>query len=122
MNTLPLLAAVPAALAIAACSSPDVHEARSSEPLVFVQSQRAPSYISSCLQSRINGLRMNTGNGSTELRVGRGSENYAWLITLMPSGYGSVVKVQKSPGDESPGDDGSVPEPEMRFDIARCTT
>ena len=117
MNKLPLLAVVPAALAIAACSSPNVQEVRTSEPVVFVQSQRAPSDISSCLRSRIDGLRMTAGNGSTELTVGHGSENYAWLITLMPSGYGSVVKVQKSPGD-----DGSVPEPEMRFDIARCTT
>jgi hypothetical protein len=117
MNKLLLLSALPAVLAIAACSSPNVQDVRSSEPVVFVQSQRAPSYISSCLQSRIDGLRMSAGNGSTELTVGHGAENYAWLITLMPSGYGSVVKVQKSPGD-----DGSVPEPEMRFDIARCTT
>jgi len=117
MNKVPLLAAVPAALAIAACSSPNVQDVRSSEPVVFVQSQRAPSDISSCLQRRIEGLRKSAGNGSTELTLGHGSENYAWLITLMPSGHGSVVKVQKSPGD-----DGSVPEPEMRFDIARCTT
>ncbi|TKC91554.1 hypothetical protein FAZ69_03640 [Trinickia terrae] len=116
MNKL-LLAAVPATLAIAACSSPNVQEVHSSEPMVFVQSARAPGYISSCLQSRIDGLRMSTGTGSTELTVGHGADNYAWLITLIPSGNGSVVKVQKSPGD-----DGSVPEPEMRFDIARCTT
>ncbi|WP_235527417.1 hypothetical protein [Burkholderia sp. Leaf177] len=41
----------------------------------------------------------------------------AWLVTLTPSQYGSTVKVQKSAGDY-----GRLPEPEMRFNIARCTT
>lgn len=49
--------------------------------------------------------------GSTELLVG----SNAWLVTLTPSGYGSIVKVQQSASD-----DGGVPEPEMRFDVARC--
>jgi hypothetical protein len=51
--------------------------------------------------------------GVSELLVGSNT----WLVTLTPSGYGSTVKVQKSTGD-----DGRLPEPEMRFDIARCTT
>jgi hypothetical protein len=112
----PLL--VSAALVLTACSSPNVQEVRSSEPVVYAQSMRAPDDISSCLRSRLGGLRMHVHDGETELAIGSGAENYGWLITLTPtgSGYGTVVKVQKSSDDES------VPEPEMRFDIARCTT
>jgi hypothetical protein len=117
MNTPLLVAAAPVALAIAACSSPNVQEVRSSAPVVYVQSLRAPDDISSCLRNRLGGLRANLVGGTTELTIGNGSENYAWLITLTPTDAGSVVKVQKSAGDSD-----SVPEPEMRFDIARCTT
>jgi hypothetical protein len=85
-------------------------------PLIYFQSKRPPSSISSCLASRISGLQKHVANGTTDLTTGGRSGHYAWLIELTPSGSGSVVKVQKSPGD-----DDSVPEPEMRFDIARCS-
>lgn len=119
MNKHFLVAAAPAVLAIAACSSPNVQDARAFAPVVLVQSHRAPENIANCLQDRLAGVRTHVGNGTTELSVGHGPENDAWLITLTPSnsGYGSVVKVQKSPDS-----DGPVPEPEMRFAIARCTT
>jgi hypothetical protein len=60
----------------------------------------------------IPSARATRDQGNTEVVVG----SNAYLITLTPSAYGSIVKVQQS------GDDGGVPEPELRFDIARCTT
>jgi hypothetical protein len=107
-----------APLLITACSStPNEPEIRASEPVVFAKSLRAPADIASCLSSRLSGVRTSVANGVTELTIGRGSNDYGWLITLTPSGYGSIVKAQKSPGDEGP-----IPEPEVRVGIARCTT
>ncbi|MDR5811136.1 hypothetical protein [Caballeronia sp. LZ019] len=79
--------------------------------MIYVSSARAASDISSCLQRRLPSAQVMRDQGSTELLVG----SNAWLVTLTPSGYGSIVKVQQSASD-----DGGVPEPEMRFDVARC--
>jgi hypothetical protein len=107
-----------APLVVTACSSaPNEPEIRASEPVVFGKSQRLPGDIASCLTSRLSGVRTSVANGITELTIGRGSKDYGWLITLTPSGSGSIVKAQKSPGD-----DGPIPEPEVRVGIARCTT
>jgi hypothetical protein len=105
--------AVPlAVLVLAACSSASGPELRASTPLIHVSSARSASYISSCLEDRLSSVETTRASGVTELNVGRN----AWLVTLTPSSYGSVVKVQKSDSG------GSLPEEEMRFDIARCTT
>jgi hypothetical protein len=115
--TLPRFARVFAVLAsvaaLAACGSTNGPELRASEPVIHVSSARAASDISSCLQRMIPSAQATRAQGSTELIVG----SNAWLVTLTPSVYGSVVKVQQSSSD-----DGGVPEPELRFDIARCTT
>ena len=99
--------------ALAACSSTSDPELRASKPVIHVSSARAASDISSCLQRMIPSAQTRRDQGSTELLVG----SNAWLVTLTPSAYGSIVKVQQSSSD-----DGGVPEPELRFDIARCTT
>lgn len=101
-----------AVLVLAACSSASDPELRASKPLIHVSSARAAADISSCLEGRLPSVATTRVSGVTELRVGRN----AWLVTLTPSGYGAIVKVQKSDGG------GSLPEEEMRFDIARCTT
>ena len=99
--------------ALAGCGSTSGPELRASKPVIHVSSARAASDISSCLQRMIPSAHATSDQGSTELVVG----SNAWLVTLTPSQYGSVVKVQQSSSDE-----GGVPEPELRFDIARCTT
>lgn len=100
--------------ALAACSSTSSSpELRASKPVIHVSSTRAASDISGCLQHMIPSAHATRAQGSTELMIG----SNAWLVTLTPSHYGSVVKVQQSSSD-----DGGVPEPELRFDIARCTT
>jgi hypothetical protein len=99
--------------ALAACSSTSGPELRASKPVIHVSSARAASDISSCLQRMIPSATAMRDQGSTELMVG----SNAWLVALTPSPYGSIVKVQQSSSD-----DGGVPEPELRFDIARCTT
>ncbi|SAK75141.1 sugar ABC transporter ATPase [Caballeronia fortuita] len=98
---------------LAACGSTSDPELRASKPVIHVSSARAASDISSCLQRMIPSAQARRDQGSTELLVG----SNAWLVTLTPSAYGSIVKVQQSSND-----DGGVPEPELRFDIARCTT
>ncbi|BAN22457.1 hypothetical protein [Caballeronia insecticola] len=99
--------------ALAACGSTSSPELRASQPVIHVSSARPASDISSCLQRMIPSAQTRRDQGSTELLVG----SNAWLVTLTPSAYGSIVKVQQSSSD-----DGGVPEPELRFDIARCTT
>ncbi|SPB16129.1 sugar ABC transporter ATPase [Caballeronia novacaledonica] len=98
---------------LAACSSTSEPELRASKPVIHVSSARVASDISSCLQRMIPSAQTRRDQGTTELLVG----SNAWLVTLTPSAYGSIVKVQQSSSD-----DGGVPEPELRFDIARCTT
>jgi len=110
-----LLLLAPAALALAACgSSGPTRDA--SQPLVFVTSQRTPSYIAECLQSRLSRVQASSVGGATELAVGSGSDT-AYFVTLTPVSAGSVIKVMRPAN--APDD---PPEPEMRFDIARCAT
>ncbi|SAL48204.1 hypothetical protein [Caballeronia telluris] len=107
------VSAVTATIALAACSSTSGPELRASKPVIYVSSARTASDISSCLERMLPSAQTTRNAGSTELLVGPN----AWLVTLTPSGYGSTVKVQKSDGEYS-----GLPEPELRFDIARCTT
>jgi hypothetical protein len=86
------------------------------QPLVFVTSQRTPSYIAECLQSRLSRVQASSVGGATELAVGSGSDT-AYFVTLTPVSAGSVIKVMRPAN--APDD---PPEPEMRFDIARCAT
>lgn len=109
----PSSAALFAALALAACSSASSPELRASSPVIYVSSHRSPSEVFSCLEEKLPSLSTSKTGGASELLVGPN----AWLVTLTPSQYGSTVKVQKSEGDY-----GGLPEPEMRVDIARCTT
>lgn len=103
-----------AAAALAACGTiTSGPELRASKPVINVSSARAASDISACLQRMIPSSHIVCDQGNTE-EVVFGSN--AWLVTLTPSAYGSIVKVQQSSHD-----DGGVPEPELRFDIARCT-
>jgi hypothetical protein len=95
-----------ATIALAACSSTSEPELRASKPVIHVSSARTASDISSCLERMLPSVQTTRNAGSN-----------AWLVTLTPSGYGSIVKVQKSDGEY-----GGLPEPELRFDIARCTT
>lgn len=110
-----LLLLAPFALALAACGSSE--PARdASQPIVFVTSQRTASYISECLQDRLSRVRASSVGGATELAVGS-SSNTAYFVTLTPSNAGAVIKVMRPAN--APDD---PPEPEMRFDIARCAT
>ncbi|SAL36940.1 sugar ABC transporter ATPase [Caballeronia sordidicola] len=109
----PLPVALFAGLALTACSSTSGPELRASNPVIFVSSRRAPPDIFNCLEDRLPALSTSKSGGASELVVGPN----AWLVTLTPSQYGSTVKVQKSERDYS-----GLPEPEMRFNIARCTT
>lgn len=77
---------------------------------------RSSSAIASCLSSRVGGVRQSTGGGRTRLAVGHGAGSYAWLITLTPSGTGTVVQAQKA--DDA---DASIDEPALRFHLARCS-
>jgi hypothetical protein len=109
--TLHRMVVVSFVFALAACSSTSGPELRASKPVIHVTSARTASDISSCLQRMIPSAQTARDQGSTELMVG----SNAWLVTVTPSPYGSEVKVQQSSSS-----DGGVPEPEMRFDIARC--
>jgi len=82
--------------------------------MIYVSSPRSADYIASCLTGRLPRVQAERINGSTELTVGSGSHG-SYFVTLTPSGRGSVIKVLH-PADAA--DD--PPEPEMRFDIARC--
>ncbi|CAB3792705.1 sugar ABC transporter ATPase [Pararobbsia alpina] len=113
---------LPAVVALAACSSangPGMSgpEVRASAPLIYVQSARQPDDITACLHERVFSVHETSVGSATEIAIGPRSNAVDWLITLTPSGNGSIVKVQKS---ANASDD--IPEPELRFDIARCTT
>jgi len=97
---------------LVACSASRDPELRASSPLIYIASQRSPSDVFRCLEDKLPSPSTSQLGGSSELRVG----SDAWVVTLTPSQYGSTVKVQKSASD-----DGGLSEPEMRFDIARCT-
>ncbi|KND59238.1 ABC-type sugar transport system, ATPase component [Candidatus Burkholderia verschuerenii] len=102
-----------AAAALAACgTTTSGPELRASKPVINVSSARSASDISSCLLRMIPSAQTVRDQGNTEVLVG----SNAWLVTLIPSAYGSIVKVQQSSHD-----DGGVLEPKLRFDIARCT-
>lgn len=110
-----LLLLVPTAFTLAACGSSE--PARdASQPLVFVTSQRTTSDITECLQSRLSRVRASSVGGASELAVGSDS-NTSYFVTLTPAGAGTVIKVMRPAN--APDD---PPEPEMRFDIARCAT
>jgi hypothetical protein len=113
LRAIGCLAALSAAFALAACGSANGPELRSSIPLIYISTTRSPADVFSCLEDKLPSVSTSKTGGVSELLVGRD----AWLVTLTPSGYGSTVKVQKSADDY-----GRLPEPEMRFDIARCTT
>jgi hypothetical protein len=102
-----------AAIALAACSSASVPELRASSPVIYVSSHRQPGDVLNCLEDKLPSVSASKLGSASELLVGPN----AWLVTLSPSQYGSTVKVQKSSEEY-----GGLPEPEMRFDIARCTT
>jgi hypothetical protein len=110
------LAIVPAVLALAACGSPGGPARNASQPLVYLRSARSASSISACLESRLARVRATIVGNETELAVGSDSDT-AYFVTLTPLADGAVVKVMR-PAHAS--DD--PPEPELRFDIARCTT
>jgi hypothetical protein len=84
--------------------------------MMYVSSQRSPSYISDCLQGRLSRVRTSSIGNATQLAVGSGS-NTSYFVTLTPQNAGSVIKVMRPAN--APDD---PPEPEMRFDIARCAT
>lgn len=107
-----LRAASLAALSVmAACGSTAGPELRASSPLIYVASTRSSADVASCLEDRLPSPSTSTVGNVSELRVG----SDAWLVTLTPTARGSTVKVQKSDRD------GGLSEPEMRFDIARCS-
>jgi hypothetical protein len=120
MKRLLLLAPSAVALAaVAAClsacgSSGPTRDA--SVPLVYVSSQRAPADIAECLEGRLSRVRTSHAGIATQLAVGPDSNN-SYFVTLTPINNGSVIKVMHPAN--APDD---PPEPEMRFDIARCAT
>jgi len=117
MKQLLLLAPAAAALAaLAACSSSSGPARDASQPMMYVSSQRAPAYIADCLESRLSRVRASRAGNATELAVGSDSNN-SYFVTLTPMNAGSVVKgMHPANAPDDP------PEPEMRFDIARCAT
>jgi hypothetical protein len=112
---------LPALAVLAACTSASgpggSAEVRTSEPMIYVHSARQPDDITACLHERVFSVHESSVGSATELAIGSRASSADWLITLTPSGGGSNVKVQKSVN----GSD-DIPEPELRFDIARCTT
>jgi uncharacterized protein (DUF2062 family) len=108
-------AAVAIAVALTACgSSGPTRDA--SIPLVYVSSQRAPADIAYCLEGRLSRVRTSRAGIATQLAVGTDSNN-SYFVTLTPTNTGTVIKVMHPAN--APDD---PPEPEMRFDIARCAT
>jgi hypothetical protein len=87
-----------------------------SVPLVYVSSQRAPADIANCLEGRLSRVRTSHVGIATELAIGSDSNN-AYFVTLTPTNTGTIIKVMRPAN--APDD---PPEPEMRFDIARCAT
>jgi hypothetical protein len=115
MKKLLLAPAAVAALTLAGCgSSGPTRDA--SQPLVYVTSARTTSDITECLESRLSRVRASSVGSATELAIGSDS-NTAYFVTLTPTSAGSEIKVMRPAN--APDD---PPEPEMRFDIARCAT
>jgi hypothetical protein len=83
---------------------------------MYVSSQRPPAYIAECLEGRLSRVRMSRVGSATEIAVGSDS-NHSYFVTLTPLNAGSAIKVMQPAN--APDD---PPEPEMRFDIARCAT
>lgn len=112
-------AAAVALASLSACSSPGLPAPGTANaghvgeaPMIYVQSARQPADITRCLQDRASDLRSASLGNAMQL-----GDGHDWLITLTPSRGGSIVAVQKAVNASD-----SIPEPEMRFDIARCTT
>jgi hypothetical protein len=108
------------AAALTACgSSPSNtgNEAEASKSLMSFTSHRPASAIASCLASHIGSVHRSTDGAATQLAVGGDEPHSAWSIMLTPAPAGTLVNVRKAPND-----DGPVPEPNMRYYIARCTT
>lgn len=119
MNRLLLLASVAAPFAtltvLAGCgSSGPTRDA--SVPMAYFSSQRAPADIANCLEGRLSRVRTSHAGIATQLAIGPDSNN-SYFVTLTPTNTGSVIKVMHPAN--APDD---PPEPEMRFDIARCAT
>ncbi|WP_228979310.1 sugar ABC transporter ATPase [Paraburkholderia gardini] len=109
-----LLLLLPVAVLAACGSSGSTPKTGSTGPMMYVSSHRSTADVASCLVSRLSRVETSGANGSTELTVGSSSHS-SYFVTLTPSGHGSVIKVLRP--DDSPED---PPEPELRFDIARC--
>jgi hypothetical protein len=109
-----LLLLLPVAVLAACGSSGSTPKTGSADPMLYVSSQRSTDDIASCLVSRLSRVETSHVNGSTELTVGSSSHS-SYFVMLTPSAQGSVIKVLRP--DNSPED---PPEPELRFDIARC--
>jgi hypothetical protein len=112
--------AIVMAVALAACGSSPSNTgigADASESLMSFTSHRPASAIASCLASHVGGMHRSTDGATTQLAVGGSAHHYAWSITLTPAATGTLVSVRKASND-----DGPVPEPNMRYYIARCTT
>lgn len=118
MNTLArhLLTVAPLALVAACSSAPPPQAAANAEPMIYVSSARSPTSIANCLEDRLARVHESTTGNATELSIGSSSDA-SYFVTLTPSGYGSVIRVTHG---ASRSDD--PPEPELRFDVARCTT
>jgi hypothetical protein len=112
-RVVPFASLLASLFALAACSSSSVPELRASSPVIYVSSHRLLGDVLNCLEDKLPSVSTSKLGSASELLVGPN----AWLVTLTPSQYGSTVRVQKSSGDYS-----GLSEPEMRFDIARCTT
>ena len=115
---VPFAAAV-LSLGLGACSTPGPTTVgaansglRASAPMIYVQSARQTDDITSCLEDYAGSLRAANAGSAVEL-----GDGHDWLITLTPARGGSTVEVQKAVNASE-----RIPEPEMRFDIARCTT
>jgi outer membrane lipopolysaccharide assembly protein LptE/RlpB len=109
-----LLLLTPLALLAACGSSHGPETGAAGEPMVYVSSARATSDIARCLDSRLSRVHVAKGSNSTQLTIGS-SSNASYVVTLTPSGRGSVVKVVRGASEDPP-------EEELRFAIARCTT
>ncbi|WJF89255.1 sugar ABC transporter ATPase [Paraburkholderia bonniea] len=117
---VPFATAIAAALLLSACGSPGpaARADSAAKPMMHISSARSPAAIVNCLTSRLARAQSANTGSTTEITVGANS-NPAYWVTLTPagSGYGAVVKVlHPANAPEDP------PEPEMRFNIARCTT
>jgi hypothetical protein len=111
-----LLAASPLALIAGCGSTPQSGATANGERMIYASSARSPQSIASCLEDRLPRVHESTSGSTTELSVGSSSDA-SYFVMLTPSGYGSVISVTRG---ASSSDD--PPEPELRFDVARCTT